>query len=225
MDFRTVFEKSFTPLQRVYGVTLDPDVLAMYGKVLKRLQPEQLAKACLHVLEQFKPTSACPFPTPAHFIEYAQGQAEDRAAQAVARIIEASKRVGPNRSVSFGDKALHRTIQRFGGWEEMRDFDWQFRETNFKKAYQAEAAAGDNFGPDYLEGCYEKQNNLTRHSWTRGKEQPLLIVHVGDHGEPAKELPPPSQEAPKALEKPASPEDAMGAIGDIVKRLAAGGAA
>lgn len=225
MDFATVFEKSFIPLQRVYGVTLDQDVLAMYGKVLKRLPPEQFAKACLHVLEQFKPTSACPFPTPAHFLEYAQGKAEDRASQAVARIVGAARRVGIYGSVSFGDKALHRTIDRFGGWEEMRDFDWQFRETHFKKAYMAELAAGEDFGPDYLEGIHEKTRRLTAHTWTKGSPLPLLVSHVGERGEVVAELPPPSQDLPRALEMPASPEGAQASIGDIVKRLAAGGAA
>lgn len=218
MDFATVFEKSFTPLQRVYGVTLDADVLAMYGKVLKKLPAEHFAKACLHVLEHFKPTSACPFPTPAHFIEYAQGNLEDRAAKAVARVVGAARKVGPNQSVSFSDKALHRTIERFGGWEEMRDFDWQYRETNFKKAYMAEVQAGDNYGPEYLEGCHEKTNRLTQHTWTRGEAPPLLVTHVGEEGEALRQLPPPGPVVTQKLEKPA--ED----IGDIVRRLAHGGA-
>lgn len=220
MTFEDVFRQSFIPLQQVFGHQLTADVIQIYFQHLgKRLSPEQFAKACIHVIDNFKPTSACKFPTPAHFVEYAQGNLEERASKAVARIVGACRKVGPNQSVSFGDKALHRTIERFGGWEEMRDFDWQYRETNFKKAYMAEVQAGDNYGPEYLEGCYEKTNRLTVHTWTRGEAPPLLVTHVGEEGEALRQLPPPSQVVTPKLEKPAE------AIGDIVRRLAQGGAA
>jgi hypothetical protein len=152
-------------------------------------------------LDTFKPTAACRFPTPAHFIDLALGSAEDQAALAVSRVVAASKKVGPNTSITFGDKSLHRTIERFGGWEEMRDFDWKFRETNFKKVYEAELKAGDNFGPDYLEGCYEKTNRLTAHTWTHGKAHPLLIAHVDGHGNEVARLPPPERDIPKTIEQ------------------------
>ncbi len=204
MTFEEIFFQSFVPLQQVFGHELSPDVLRIYGTHLsKRLSPEQLAKACIHVIDNFKPTSACKFPTPAHFVEYAQGNLEERAAKAVARVVGASRKVGPNQSVSFADKALHRTVERFGGWEEMRDFDWQYRETNFKKAYIAEMNAGDNFGPEYLEGCHEKTNRLTAHTWTRGDAPQLLVTHVGEQGEAVAQLPPPGVEVPRKLEKPA----------------------
>jgi hypothetical protein len=214
--FEQTFERAFKPLQEIFGHQLAEEVLRIYFRHLKsRLSPEQLAKACVHVLDNFKPTSACKFPTPAHFVEYATGNLEERASQAVARVIGAARKVGPNQSVSFGDKALHRTIERFGGWEEMRDFDWQFRETNFKKAYMAEVQAGDNFGPDYLEGCYEKTNRLTQHTWTRGTPPPLLVTHVGDQGEALQQLPPPGVELPRAIEKPA--ENPAQAVQEITR--------
>jgi hypothetical protein len=220
MNFETVFEKSFIPLQQVFGHALTADVLAIYFLHLsKRLTPEQFAKACIHIIDNFKPTAACRFPTPAHFVEYATGTVEERASNAVSRVIAASRRVGPNQSVSFGDKALHRTIARFGGWEEMRDFDWQYRETNFKKAYVAEVNAGDNFGPDYLEGCYEKTNRLTAHSWTHGQAVPLLIVHVDEQGSEAARLPPPEQQLPKTI-KGEKPNDANALVSDLTKKLA-----
>jgi len=216
MTFEEVFRKSFVPLQQVFNHPLSADVLQIYFQHLgKRLTPEQFAKGCIHVIDNFKPTSACKFPTPAHFVEYAQGNLEERASQAVARIIAACRKVGPNQSVTFGDKALHRTIERFGGWEEMRDFDWQFRESNFKKAYLAEVHAGDNFGPEYLEGCYEKTNRLTQHTWTRGVPPPLLITHVGDQGEAVAQLPPPGQDLPRAIEKPA--ENPAQAVQEITR--------
>lgn len=197
MDFETVFRKSFVPLQQVFGHTLPDEVLGIYLQHLgKRLTAEQFAKACIHVIDNFKPTSACKFPTPAHFVEYAVGNLEEKASKAVARVVGAARKVGPNQSVSFDDLALHRTIERFGGWEEMRDFDWQFRESNFKKAYVAELNAGDHFGPAYLEGCHEKTNRLTQHTWTRGAPPPLLVTHVGEQGEAVKQLPPPGQKVP-----------------------------
>lgn len=216
MDFKSVFANSFIPLQQIYGVQLEKSILALYaGHLSKRLSAEQLAKACIHVMDSFKPTASVKFPTPAHFIEYATGNLEDRAAKAVARVVGASRKVGPNQSVSFGDKALHRTIERFGGWEEMRDFDWQFRETNFKKAYIAELNAGEHFGPDYLEGCHEKTNRLTAHTWTRGEPPPLLVTHVGEQGEAVKQLPPPNVEVPRKLEKPA--QDPAKAVQEITR--------
>lgn len=204
MNFETVFRQSFIPLQQVFGHTLTEEVLAIYFAHLStRLPTDLFAKACIHIIDNFKPTAACRFPTPAHFVEYATGSAEEKASQAVARIIGASRKIGPNSSVNFGDRALHRTIERFGGWEEMRDFDWQYRETNFKKAYMAEMNAGEDFGPMYLEGCHEKTNRLTKHTWTRGEPRPLLIAQVGSQGEEVARLPPPEQDAARAVEGPA----------------------
>lgn len=222
MTFQEVFTQAFVPLQQIFGHTLSPEVLQIYaGHLSKRLTPEQLAKACIHVMDVFKPTAAVKFPTPAHFVEYATGTAETRAVNAVARVVAASKVVGPNTSVTFGDKALHRTIERFGGWEEMRDFDWQFRETNFKKAYMSEVEAGDNFGPDYLEGCYEKNNRLTQHTWVRGEARPLLIAHVGEHGEEVARLPPPEVQVPREqIAAPTAPADYSQEIGDLARKLA-----
>ncbi len=205
MNFETVFRQSFVPLQQVFGHPLTAEVLQIYfGHLSKRLTAEQFAKACIHVIDNFKPTSACKFPTPAHFVEYATGSLEERASQAIARVIGASRRVGPNQSVSFGDRALHRTVERFGGWEEMRDFDWQYRETNFKKAYMAEVNAGEDYGPQYLEGCHEKTNRLTAHTWTHGAPSPLLVTHVGAQGEAVRQLPPPGVEVPRKLEASAT---------------------
>jgi hypothetical protein len=204
MTFEEVFRQSFVPLQQIFGHNLSREVLQIYYAHLgKRLSPDLLAKACIHVMDNFKPTASVKFPTPAHFIEYAQGNQEERASKAVARVVAAVLKAGIYSSVSFGDRALHRTIERFGGWEEMRDFDWQFREGNFKKAYMAELNAGDGFGPEYLEGIHEKTRNLTSHSWTIGQALPLLVSHVGDQGEVLKQLPPPGVEVPRQLEKPA----------------------
>lgn len=220
MTFEQAFERAFKPLQEIYGHQLSADILRIYLKHLKsRLTVEGLQKACVHVLDNFKPTAAVKFPTPAHFVEYATGNAEERASQAVARVIGASRKIGPNQSVNFGDKALHRTIERFGGWEEMRDFDWQFRETNFKKAYMAEVQSGENFGPDYLEGCHEKTNRLTSHSWTRGEAPPLLIAQVGVQGEEVARLPPPSRDLPKAVEGPAEPGNVAALVEDLNRKL------
>jgi hypothetical protein len=206
LEFDQIFERAFLPLQEIFGHQIPPDVLKIYLKHLRnRLTGDQLARACVQLLDTFKPTAACKFPTPSHFIDLALGSGEDRAALAVSRVVAASKRVGPNASISFGDKALHRTVERFGGWEEMRDFDWKFRETNFKNVYEAELKAGDNFGPDYLEGCYEKTNRLTEHTWTRGKAPPLLISHVDGQGNEMARLPPPERDIPKAIDQNQNP--------------------
>lgn len=221
MDFETIFRKSFVPLQQVFGHTLTEEVLAIYANHLsKRLTSEQFAKACIHVIDNFRPTAACKFPTPAHFVEFATGSVEERATNAVSRVMAASRRIGPNTSINFGDKALHRTIERFGGWEEMRDFEWKFQESNFKKVYTAEVNAGDNHGPDYLEGVHERTNRLTAHTWTHGEPAPLLIAQVGEHGEETARLPPPSQDIPKAIEKPEAPADYTAAISELSKKMA-----
>jgi hypothetical protein len=217
MNFEAVFRQSFVPLQQVFGHTLTHEVLAIYANHLsKRLTAEQFAKACIHVIDNFRPTAACRFPTPAHFVEFATGSVEERATNAVSRVMAASKRVGPNTSVTFGDKALHRAIERFGGWEEMRDFDWQFREANFKKVYAAEVNAGDNFGPDYLEGVHERTNRLTAHTWTHGQPRPNLIAHIGEHGEEFARLPPPKVEVPKEI---TSSESVSDTVQDLARKM------
>lgn len=219
MTFEQAFERAFKPLQEIYGHQLTEDILRIYFRHLKsRLNAEQLAKACVHVLDNFKPTGSVKFPTPAHFVEYATGSTEEKASQAVARVIGASRKIGPNSSVNFGDRALHRTIERFGGWEEMRDFDWQYRETNFKKAYIAELNAGESFGPEYLEGCHEKTNRLTQHAWTRGTPRPLLIAQVGQQGEETERLPPPVRDLPRVA-GPVEPGNASALVDDLAKRM------
>jgi hypothetical protein len=219
--FEQTFERAFLPLQEIFGHQISEDALRIYLKHLKsKLTPEQLMRACVHLLDNFKPTSACKFPTPAHFVEYATGTAETKATNAVSRVMAASRAVGPNTSVTFGDKALHRTIERFGGWEEMRDFDWKFRETNFKKVYMAEIEAGDNFGPDYLEGCYEKNNRLTQHTWTHGEARPLLIAHVGEHGQEVARLPPPDVEIPREAAKLAPAKAVSDMLDGLSRKLA-----
>jgi hypothetical protein len=115
---------------------------------------------CEKVVETFTPTAQVPFPVPATFLKAAGEDPQSRARAAVGAVIAAAAKLGPYRSVSFGDPALHATIQRFGGWVEVCGWsqeDWKYSEKRFVESYAADVAAGVG-GPARLVGIAERGN-------------------------------------------------------------------
>lgn len=157
--FDEVFADAFIPLQQLFNHEIPPDILKIYHSHLKaRMTPEAMARACLHVLDNFKPTAACGFPAPAHFIEYGLGSPETRATAALAKIRSGIRDVGRYDGVDFGDMALHRTIDQFGGWVALCDWthqDWDMNTRRFRDTYMMEEARESSDGRRYLPGQFE----------------------------------------------------------------------
>jgi len=63
------FFSSIGELQIQFGYLLPDRVLKIYWKYLSRLSEDQWDTACEQVVVSFHPTTACPFPTIAHFWE------------------------------------------------------------------------------------------------------------------------------------------------------------
>jgi hypothetical protein len=69
-------------LYKLYHMKPDPQVVAMWSQHLYDLTPQGIEWACLELERHFKPTLACPFPTPAHVRELLEKPAHLLAEQA-----------------------------------------------------------------------------------------------------------------------------------------------
>jgi hypothetical protein len=57
-------------MQKVWHSILDKDTISLYWELLKEYTAMQFSFATNQLVKTFKPTSACPFPAPAHFVEF-----------------------------------------------------------------------------------------------------------------------------------------------------------
>lgn len=155
-----LFKKSMLYLQKLYGNVSD-DLYKILWNVLKGYQEENFSKMVENVVKTFVPSSQVPFPLPAHFIKSIGADPKYLSNIAVTAVRNAARNIGNWHSVSFGDNALHATIERFGGWIklcEWSDQEWSYNETRFIKAYEAELMHGVENGPDKLIGVFESHN-------------------------------------------------------------------
>jgi hypothetical protein len=139
------FRESMAFLQKLYGKKLETDVYKAYWNLFKGWGDDKFKGIQNEIVKTFVPTNQVPFPVPAHFLSASGESGEHRSRLAVQAVINASNNPGPYRSVSFGDRALHATIERFGGWVEVANWDqekWQFNERNFIACYEAALTDG-----------------------------------------------------------------------------------
>ena len=66
---RETFQKNIMVLQGMYSTVLDKTANWVYWTALKNHSDADMDFAVERVIKKFIPTSACPFPVPAHFIE------------------------------------------------------------------------------------------------------------------------------------------------------------
>lgn len=142
-------------LQSLFG-SLKDESYKLYMQRFKDFDDELFKNAVSKIQDTFVSTSMCPFPLPKHFLD-AIGLSDDKCAVlAVSAVKKAGSSVGPYKSVSFGDRALHATINHFGGWIEVsnwHDTEWKFNEKKFIECYEVNRSVGN--GPDYLPGRCE----------------------------------------------------------------------
>lgn len=147
-------------LQVLFGHMLSDSVVGMYMDALKDLSDEQIERAVRYQIANFEPTSAKPFPVPADFFKAIGNSEPDMAQEAIRRLRKATQDHGAYKSVSFGDPALHATIERFGGWCAVcrwSDDDWKINTKSFIAGYQS-AVRNHTKGPKYLAGITEIEN-------------------------------------------------------------------
>lgn len=140
------FKSNFVLLEKLYGKNIDVEIVKLYWNHFKSISDEKFNHICEQIRLSFVPSSTVPFPTIAHFVEISGIGGENRARQAVKALVNAIWKGSAYRSVSFGDPALHETIERFGGWPHMaKNCDaewWQFNEKNFIACYESSYQSG-----------------------------------------------------------------------------------
>jgi hypothetical protein len=151
------FLSAFIPLQKYFGHNIEKATIELYWSCLKHLNSDQFKTAVKNIIDWFKPSAQVPFPLVAHFKEIIGLAGKNRAQLAIIAIRANSNAY---KSVSFGDFALHITIDRFGGWPVVARWtveDWGFKEKSFIACY--EASQGLTHGPKKLCGIFETENN------------------------------------------------------------------
>jgi len=179
------FRKALITFAKLYGREMDDDLMRLYWEAIKTIPDADFSKICAEIAASFKPTTACPFPTPAHFLELT-GQHGDAAAQlAIAAIKTALKVVGTYQSVDFEDRAIHATVEAFGGWVALGQWDlkeWDINHARVAAYYKA--AQTQDSGPDHLTGLLEAQNSG---QYDKFIEPPVKVKRMLEIG-PGKEV-------------------------------------
>jgi hypothetical protein len=172
------FLQAIISLQKYFGKTLDDSMMDLYWKSLKNISDIDFYNAVKNIIDNFKPTSQVPFPLIAHFKESIGLSGKNRAQLAIVAIKNGANAY---KSVSFGDYALHNTINRFGGWPIVARWtceDWKFNEKNFIAAYEAMQCC--SYGPEYLPGIFEIENSNKilsgRHKEIADKNSEVILI-------------------------------------------------
>lgn len=171
---KKTFLENFALLEMLYGKKMQDEVTALYWNILKAISDEDFKQIVNHVVTHFKPSSQCPFPSPAHFADLILENDISALSSAITEVRKAISKHGPYQSVSFNDPALHDVILRYGGWIELCNWtneDWRIKERAFLDAYKA--AKTCNNGPEYLPGITENENSLT--NFTRFIPAPVQV--------------------------------------------------
>jgi len=160
-----LFTVTIAYLQTLFGHKLTDEVRDVYRVAIGELSDDSFKSAVATLVRNFVPTSQVPFPLPAHFLAAVGASGAQAVMQAMALLKTVIQRNGYYDSVSFSDKAMHRTIQAMGGWiavSNWTDRDWQLNEGRFIEYYKASRGAG-NDGPEYLPGFFEIDNRTRGH--------------------------------------------------------------
>ena len=167
-------------LQKYYGRVLIPEMVKFYWEALKNLSDEDWASAAENIKTEWKPTAVTPFPLIVHFLEACNQSGKGRAEAVMQAINKAITRYGGYESVDFGDRALHATIDRFGGWAAICRWtqkEWDINEGRFREGYMY-ARNFKNSGPDYVMGMFDAQNSAMGYALTAPKK--IMIGHEGE---------------------------------------------
>ena len=158
----TSFKKVIALMESTYNNQYSDTLIPFMWNDLKRFDNQNVINACGRILQEFVPTQRAPLPLLPHFLKHLEMSPEDKAILAISEVKEASSRIGQYRSVSFGDEALHRTIEHFGGWVKVAIWtndQWKYNESKFSNTYKTHMKC--NFGKTgHLPGIHEITNKL-----------------------------------------------------------------
>lgn len=160
------FKKCIGYLQAAFN-SISDDFFKLLWNRLKNVDDLEFEKTVSEIIDTFKPTSSEPFPSISRFIEIINLNADKIAVLAVGAVKNAAGRIGPYKSISFGDRAIHATIEHFGGWPEVsnwHDREWGFNERKFIDTYKSYRST--NSGPVKLCGLSEEDFKLNSGNYT-----------------------------------------------------------
>lgn len=159
------FKECMTILQ-AFSSMVEKDVYRFLWNKFKHVSDDDFKRAADKILETYRPTSHEKFPAIERFVTALGNTEDNRINLAIGAVRKAGSTQGPYKSISFGDRALHAAVMRFGGWPAVScwsDEEWKFREKSFIQAYKAEMTTGQ--GPNHLMGLSEETFDNESFNW------------------------------------------------------------
>jgi hypothetical protein len=152
-----------TVIEATYNEKYKKEVKQFMWKRFKGLSDEEFSKCCERVFDTFVPTNKVPLPLIPHFLGVVDYTDNDKAITAIEKVKYTSMKIGQYESINFGDIALHRTIEYFGGWPVVTmwgETDWQYNEKKFQETYKTflKTSHGDKLY--ILVGLHEESNRI-----------------------------------------------------------------
>lgn len=157
------FKKMITVIESTFNESYKDEYKVFMWKRFKGLSDQDFNKCSQRVFDNFVPTVKVPLPLIPHFIKGADYTETDKAITAIEKVKEVAIRIGVYESINFGDIALHRSIEYFGGWPVVAmwgEKDWQFNEKKFKDTYITFLKTSDGKKLVHLVGIFEETNRL-----------------------------------------------------------------
>ena len=110
------FRGMITVIESMYNDSYKEEVLKFMWKRFKGLTDQNFEDCCKRLFDTFRPTTKVPLPLIPHFIDGGDFTEADKAITVIEKVKYISMKIGQHESVNFGDVALHRAIEYYGGW-------------------------------------------------------------------------------------------------------------
>ena len=182
------FISGMSVLMEYFAKIVKPKILDIYCERLETWPLDRFNGVCSGLLENFEPTSTKPFPLLKDFLSVSGDGGQNKAQALLTLLKKACIDLGQYPSVDFGDRALHSTVERYGGWPSIVDWgqhEWDINEGRFLKALQSAMEIGA-VGPKHLKGVIEAENGKSGHIKFIQSPVSFGIEKIGQKKEPLK---------------------------------------
>ncbi|MDA8161904.1 MAG: DUF6475 domain-containing protein [Desulfobacteraceae bacterium] len=131
--------------------------IKVYAMGLEDIPVADIERACKQIIQS---RGTATFPKVAEIRQAIQGNPEDRAHVALAKLEDALEHWRGD-SVVFDDPVIHMAVKMMGGWMEISDIidrgDWRFRRGDFVRLYKACMTSPVEY-PRVLKGLHQLEN-------------------------------------------------------------------
>lgn len=170
------FTATLAAVLDLYGKIATPETINLWFRALQKYPLDKISRALTaHVRN---PDVGQYVPKPADVIRMIDGNSDDRAALAWAKVSAAMRSVGGWESVAFDEPAIHMTITGMGGWVRLTQTDEDelpFRKRDFERLYRAYCTTPAQYLP-HLPGRAE----IERSASGQLDRYPVVPRAVGD---------------------------------------------